>query len=263
MSGSCPPEFLDLAHELADASGEVIRGYYRAHAPVDRKADDSPVTAADRDAERAIREILSRRRPDDGIVGEEFGDERPGAELVWVIDPIDGTSSFISGRPLFGTLIAAVRAGAPVLGVIDQPVSRERWSARRGGGATLNGAPARVRRRGRLGDGVLATTSPDLFAGAAAGRFRAVARAAGQTVYGGDCYNYGLLASGFVDAVVESGLEPFDFCALAPVIEEAGGRITDWAGRPLGLSSGGDVAAAGDARLHAELLVLLNGGEAA
>ena len=253
----CPPEFLRIAHSLADAAGEVLRRYFRTPGAVDIKPDDSPVTAADREAESAVREILSSRRPADGVVGEEFGAENADAEFVWVVDPIDGTRSFIAGRPIFGTLIAALSGGVPVLGVIDQPVAGERWTGCIDGGALFNNAPISTRACAKLADGLLATTSPHLFASGKIERFRRIEGRARHAIYGGDCYNYGLLAAGHVDAVVESGLKPYDFCALAPIVREAGGRITDWSGEPLSLSSNGDVVASGDARLHAEALSLL------
>lgn len=257
MSSPCPPEFLTLANTLADASGEVIRRYFRTPFSVDDKADASPVTIADREAERTIRDLLGEHRPEDGIIGEEFGDERTGAEFVWIIDPIDGTRSFISGRPIFGTLIAAACDGVPVLGIIDQPISGERWVAGTGHGTTFGGAAAATRACGKLADALLATTSPQLFNDDEISGYRNVESAAKQAVFGGDCYNYGLVAAGFIDIVIESGLKPFDFCALAPVVTESGGIMTDWQGAPLSLESDGDVIAAGDTRVHAEALEIL------
>ena len=259
MSATCPPEFAAIAHALADASGRVIRRYFRAPIGVDDKEDASPVTVADREAEQAIRELLALKRPGDGIVGEEFGGERTDAEFVWVIDPIDGTKSFLAGRPIFGTLIAAMRGGVPVLGMIDQPVSGERWIACRGGGAAFNGESVAVRSCPRLAEAVVATTSPRLFTPGGVLRFEHVENTARHAVFGGDCYNYGLLAMGRIDVVIESGLKLHDFCALAPIVEEAGGTITDWSGRPLDADSSGDVVAAGDVRLHREVLAALAG----
>ncbi len=259
MPPACPPEFVDVANALADAAAEAVRRHFRIPTAVDVKDDATPVTAADREAERAMRGILARARPDDGVVGEEFGDVRPDAETVWILDPIDGTGSFIAGRPIFGTLVAVARAGRPVLGLIDQPVSGERWLGGDGVATRLNGGPVRVRPCGDLADCVLATTSPRLFAPAELPRFAAVERKARHAVFGGDCYNYGLLAAGTVDLIVESGLKPHDFCALAPVVEQAGGIFTDWSGEPVGTGSGGDVVAAGDARVHRQALELLGG----
>ena len=252
-------DLIDLAHRLADASGDVIRPYFRQPIAIDAKADASPVTIADREAEQAIRAVLADARPTDGIIGEEFGNENTDAEFVWVIDPIDGTKSFITGRPIFGTLIALMQNGAPLLGVIDQPIARERWIGLRDHGATLNGDPIRVRDCPSLADATIGTTAPDLFEGAGIEFWERAAAGARHAVYGGDCYTYAQIAGGLVDAVIESGLQTYDFSALPPVIEEAGGVVTDWRGDPLTLSSDGTIVACGDARLHAELLELLAG----
>jgi inositol-phosphate phosphatase / L-galactose 1-phosphate phosphatase / histidinol-phosphatase len=259
MSDACPSDMIDLANRLADASGPVIRSYFRQPIRIDGKADSSPVTAADREAEQAIRAILAEARPDDGIIGEEFGNTNTDAAYVWVIDPIDGTKSFISGRPIFGTLIALVRDGTPILGVIDQPVNGERWIGATGSGALYNGTPANVRACPSLSNAIAGTTAPDLFAPGQEKHWRKVASGAKHVVYGGDCYTYAQIASGFVDVVLEAGLQTYDFCALAPVIEAAGGIVTDWRGNPVSLSSDGTILACGDARTHTEILGLLNG----
>ena len=258
MSTEAPSDLIELANRLADAGGDVIRPYFRQPIVIDTKADASPVTIADREAEQAIRAVLAVARPDDGIIGEEFGSEKTGAEYVWVIDPIDGTRSFITGRPIFGTLIALVHNGAPILGVIDQPIGGERWIGLRGHGATLNGNPIRVRECPTLADATIGTTAPDLFDLAGVKSWQQTAAAARHVVYGGDCYTYAQIATGLVDAVVEAGLQTYDFAALAPVVEEAGGVVTDWQGNPLTLASDGTIVACGDARLHAELLDLLH-----
>lgn len=259
MSEICPPDLIALANRLADASGPVISGYFRQKISIDDKADASPVTAADREAEQAIRAILADTRPDDGIIGEEFGNTRTDAEYVWVIDPIDGTKSFITGRPIFGTLIALVRNGTPVLGVIDQPVNGERWIGAQGHAATFNGADIGVRACGALADAVAGTTAVDLFSEGQIAHWQTIADRAKHAVYGGDCYTYAQLAAGFVDVVFEAGLQTYDFCALAPVIESAGGIVTDWQGNPLTLSSDGTILACGDPRVHAEIRALIGG----
>lgn len=259
MTDACPPAFIDLAHRLADASGPVIRGYFRQPIDIDGKADASPVTAADREAEQAIRAILAEARPEDGIIGEEFGNTDTDAEYVWVIDPIDGTKSFISGRPIFGTLIALVRGGTPILGVIDQPVNGERWIGAAGSGTRYNGDAVKVRACPSLSDAIAGTTAADLFNPGQKERWRRLAAGAKHVVYGGDCYTYAQIASGFVDVVLEAGLQTYDFCALAPVVEAAGGIVTDWQGNPLSLSSDGTILACGDARTHAEILDFLDG----
>ncbi|MEO3435095.1 histidinol-phosphatase [Inquilinus sp. CAU 1745] len=250
----CPPEFLALADRLVAASGAVIRRYYRTPVAVDAKADQSPVTIADREAEAAIRAILAEERPQDGIHGEEYGIERPDARYVWVLDPIDGTKAFITGRPLFGTLVALLRDGAPILGIIDQPVLGDRWTGALGRQTIFNGAPASTRRCPRLADAILNATSPDMFTGPDKARFDALKEGARITTYGGDCYGFGLVASGYIDLTVEANLQFYDFAALAPIVIGAGGRFTDWEGRPVGASCDGRVIAAGDPDLHAEAL---------
>ena len=250
---------LSFAAELADAAGQAIRPYFRQALRVDDKSDLTPVTAADRAAEQAMRELIERRFPEHGIVGEEFGRVREDAESVWVLDPIDGTKSFISGVPLFGTLIALTESGQPVVGVIDQPISRERWIGAAGRPTTLNGVPIRCRPCAGLAAATLFATTPEMFPGSDAAAFARVSAAAKLTRYGADCYAYGLVAAGFVDLVVEASLKPHDFCAMAPIVEGAGGVATDWRGARLGLSSDGRVVVAGDYRTHQAALALLAG----
>src|SRR6476619_4894099 len=195
-----------LANRLADAAGAAIRPYWRGSIGLATKGDSSPVTLADRAAEEAMRRILTAEAGRDGIQGEEFGIEREGASRRWVLDPIDGTTSFIAGRPIFGTLIALLEDGWPVLGVIDQPISRERWVGAVGQPTTFNGLRTRSRTCAELKSAVLATTSPNLFGEDDVDRFMALAAqvAHRRVVWGGDCYNYGLVAAGHVDLVVES-----------------------------------------------------------
>ncbi len=240
-----------LAVRLADAAGAAIRPLYRAAFTQESKADASPVTEADRAAEAAMRHILSAEAPRDGIIGEEYGTERPSASRQWVLDPIDGTISFMAGRPIFGTLIALMEGGFPVLGIIDQPVSGERWVGATGMATTLNGREVSTRRCRALSDAVLASTGPQYFDDHAAEHFMALAaKTSRRTVWGGDCYNYGLLAAGHLDVVVETGLKLYDFAALVPVVEGAGGTMCDWNGDPLHGESandgGGHVIALGD-----------------
>ena len=246
-----------LAQRLADAAGTAIRPFFRSRFERETKPDASPVTEADRASEAAMRAILAKERPRDGIIGEEYGREREDAERVWVLDPIDGTRAFVAGRPLFGTLIALVEAGQPVLGVIDQPIIGDRWVGAAGRPTLFNGAPAHSRSCSRLAAAHLGTTSPAAFPGDDLARFQRVCAQAGDILWGGDCHNYGLVASGHLDAVIESGLQLYDFAALAPVVEGAGGRMTDWQGRPLDAGSAGQVIAAGDERLIDQIMPLL------
>jgi histidinol phosphatase-like enzyme (inositol monophosphatase family) len=244
---------LALLSRLADAAGDAIRPYFRADHGLETKADASPVTLADRAAEKAIRALLLLERPQDGIIGEEFGAERPSARRQWVIDPIDGTSSFVAGRATFGTLIGLLQDGWPILGVIDQPILRERWSGGIGIPATLNGALTKTRRCASLAEAVLASTGPQHFDDHQAVHFMELAAktAHRRMIWGGDCYNYALLASGHIDIVVEAGLKLHDYAALVPLVEAAGGMMCDWAGEPLSATSDGTVIALGDpARLE-------------
>ena len=235
-----------LANRLADAAGAAIRPRFRAEFGLESKDDLSPVTLADREAEEAMRRLIVAERPMDGIIGEEFGVKEAASGRSWVLDPIDGTRAFIAGRPIFGTLIALVEDGWPVLGVIDQPVIGERWVGVAGRQTLFNGAPAATRACRALADALLATTSPACFDDAQLHAFEHLDAQVRSTVLGGDCYNYACLASGHLDVVVEANLKLYDFAALVPVIEGAGGRMCDWAGDPLHAASNGEVIAAGD-----------------
>jgi myo-inositol-1(or 4)-monophosphatase len=245
-------DFLAVAEEAADLAGRVIRPLFRSALLVEAKGDASPVTEADRAAERAIRDLLAARLPTHGVIGEEYGNERAEAEWVWVLDPIDGTRAFVTGRPLFGTLIGLLHRGTPVLGIIDQPVTGERWIGVAGQRTTLRspiGGTPGCRPCATLAEAELSCTSPDMFDSATAPRFATVKAAARRTTWGGDCIAYGLLAIGLVDVVVDATMKPWDWAALVPVIEGAGGRCTDWAGRPLTLDGDGSVLAVGDPAL--------------
>ncbi|MBM3511575.1 MAG: histidinol-phosphatase [Alphaproteobacteria bacterium] len=248
-----------LAIALADTAGAAIRPYFRRPIAVDTKPDSSPVTIADREAEQAIRRLIERTHPDHGIVGEEFGAVRRDARFVWVIDPIDGTKSFVTGTPMFGTLIALCDNGRPLVGVIDQPITAERWIGAAGAATRFNGEPVRVRSCPRLDQAVLFTTGLTYYPPPDRAAFERLERTVKLTRFSADCYAFGLLAMGFVDLVVECSLKDHDFAALVPVIEGAGGVITDWQGRPLALGSDGRVLAAGDPSLHREALAILAG----
>jgi inositol-phosphate phosphatase/L-galactose 1-phosphate phosphatase/histidinol-phosphatase len=246
-----------LAERLADAARPIIRRYFRTPLAIDDKDDDSPVTIADREAEAAMRALIGERFPDHGIIGEEHGRDRADADYVWVLDPIDGTKAFITGKPSFGTLIALAFRGRPVLGVIDQAIIGERWVGAEGRGTTLNGRDVRVRPCPDLSHAYAYTTGPDHFDAATRPAWDRIAGRVKTARYGADCYAYALLATGCVDLVVEAGLKPYDYAALVPVIAGAGGIATDWRGGALTLASDGRVCAAGDPRLHAEALAVL------
>ncbi len=253
------PDHLMLAGELADVAGKILMRHYRQRPAVEHKQDKSPVTAADREAEQAMRYLIERHCPEHGILGEEFGGHAMDADYLWVIDPIDGTRSFISGIPLFTTLIALTYQGKPMLGLIDQPVTGERWIGMAGGNCRMNGQIVRTRPCPALFDATVSTTSPFLLSGRGWEVFAQAAKKARITLFGGDAYAYAQIASGNIDLIIEEGLKPYDYAALAPVIESAGGVVTDWQGQPITLASDGTILAAGDAALHQQAMKLLGG----
>jgi histidinol-phosphatase len=259
VTGSVPAELVALANSLADAARPIAARYFRTPVTVDDKSDQSPVTIADREAEMAMRTLLGKHVPAHGIFGEEHGVERADAEYVWVLDPIDGTKAFITGLPIFGTLIALLHRGVPVLGIIDQPISKERWIGANGRPSTLNDKPIKVRACAALDKAYMYSTAPLMFPGPTAKRHEALAEKVKLFRWGGDCYAYGLLAAGHVDLVVENSLKLYDFAALVPVIKGAGGMITDWKGRELDIHSDGSVLAAGDPAIHRAASAVLAG----
>ena len=257
-----PSAEIALAHRLADAARDAIRPHWREPVAAERKADATPVTIADHNAEEAMRRILTAEVPQDGINGEEFGVTEGRSGRQWVLDPVDGTCAFLAGRPTFGTLIALVIDGFPVLGMIDQPILGERWLGVAGHPTTLNGKPVETRPCRELADATLATTGPQYFTQAEGEQFMALAQKCDhkRMIMGGDCYNYALLATGFVDVVCESGLKLHDFAALVPVVEGAGGTMCDWNGEPLHAGSDGHVIALGDPARLDDVLEALGGG---
>ncbi|MBI1215540.1 MAG: histidinol-phosphatase [Alphaproteobacteria bacterium] len=253
---------IDLANRLADAAGAVISRYFRADFHIENKQDASPVTVADREAEQAIRAILEKERPQDGIHGEEFGSDPGTSGYLWVLDPIDGTKAFATGRPLFGTLIGLIHEGTAVLGVMDQPINKERWLGAAGHGTTLNGKKIRVRDCPDIAQANISTTGPDMFDFEDYLRFYSFLKEeAGFTLYGGDCYSYGQLAGGWLDGVVEAYMKLHDYAALIPIVEQAGGVITNWQGKPLRTDASyepEEVIACGDRRVHERLCAILS-----
>jgi inositol-phosphate phosphatase / L-galactose 1-phosphate phosphatase / histidinol-phosphatase len=248
--------YLAFAAELADAVRPVTLSYFRTPLDIVLKPDESPVTIADRTIERHLRERIEARFPAHGIYGEEMG-IKPGNSLTWIIDPIDGTKSFITGFPLFGTLISLVQDERPFCGLIDIPVTGERWTAKPGQ-ALFAGRPAQTSACDTIAASRFYTTSPDMFAGRDAEMFERLSRAAKLRRFGGDCYMYGLLASGHCDLVLEAGLQPYDYMALVPIVRGAGGCISDWNGHELTLRSDGRVLASATPKLHAEALALIS-----
>jgi myo-inositol-1(or 4)-monophosphatase len=261
MNAAMLEAFVRGAEAAADVAGAVIRPLFRTGIGTDLKTDASPVTIADRTAEQAMRAVLAERFPGHGILGEEFGLQNPGASLRWVLDPIDGTRAFITGRPHFGTLIALLDEDVPILGIIDQPVTGERWVGARGMPTRFRGpfgGVAGTRPCAAVGAAELGATTPDMFVGADAARWARLTGAVGRTYYGGDCYTYGLLALGHIDVVVDATMKIWDWAALAPVVEGAGGRLTDWEGRPMRPDGDGRTLALGDPALLPAVLELLS-----
>lgn len=249
--------FRDFALELADASGAIIRAGFRKPHSVEVKDDLSPVTDIDKAVETTIREMIAARFPEHGIMGEEFDDTDLDAELVWVIDPVDGTKQFAAGLPTFATLIALARDGVPILGIIDQPVTAERWIGLTGEDTTFNGAPIHTRPCANLAEAVLATAAPDYFLDSARHTHDILVRDTLWPLYGAGCHAYGQMAMGYIDIGVEASHNAFDFCALVPVVQGAGGVISDWQGKPLTIHSDDRFIAAGDSRVHQQALELI------
>jgi inositol-phosphate phosphatase/L-galactose 1-phosphate phosphatase/histidinol-phosphatase len=256
-------EIIDFANHLADLSGEVIRKYYRKPNDEITKDDDSPVTKADRGAEEVIRAAIEKKFPNHGIIGEEFGVKEAKSEFTWVLDPIDGTSSFIIGRPIFGTLIALTSNQKSLLGIMDQPITGERWVGIAGEGSFLNGKKISVRSCNSLANAVMCSSSSFYFQNEDEEILKKISsktkyQKLGGIIYGGDCYSYATLASGFVDIVLDPGLKIYDYAATMPIVQAAGGIITNWQGNDPKLESGVKLIACGDKRIHEEIMRIIN-----
>jgi myo-inositol-1(or 4)-monophosphatase len=260
-------DFEAFVDELASLSGMAIMPFFRTALGIDDKSGGGsfdPVTEADRAAEAAIRHKIRSTFPAHGVMGEEYGSERLDAEFVWVLDPIDGTKTFIAGMPGWGTLIGLLRNGEPCYGMMHQPFTRERFSGD-GGSARYRGPGGdrvlRTRPCARLSEAVLYTTTPRLMPPAERAAFGDIEETVKLSRYGGDCYAYCMLAAGFIDLVIEATLQPYDIVALIPIIEGAGGVITTWDGGPA--HAGGRIVAAGDPRIHAAALSKLQARDSA
>jgi myo-inositol-1(or 4)-monophosphatase len=257
-------DFASFVDQLATVSGETILPFFRTALTVENKkiGGFDPVTAADRAAEQTMRTLIRGAFPDHGIVGEEYGSERTDAEYVWVLDPIDGTKSFITGMVAWGTLIGLMRFGEPVFGMMHQPFTRERFSGD-GGAAAYRGPNGKrdlhVRACASLGDAILSTTSPLLMNQADRAAFARLENAAKLSRYGGDCYAYCMLAAGQIDLVVETEIKPHDIVPLIPIVTGAGGIVTTWENGPA--QAGGRIVVAGDRRVHAAALEMLQDRE--
>ncbi len=251
-------EIINFANHLADQSAIIAKKYFRLANGEEAKSDDSPVTKADREIELMIRQKINNIFPNHGIIGEEYENINEKAQFVWVIDPIDGTSSFIIGRPIFGTLISLTYNKKPILGIINQPITNERWFAADGFGAWFTNKniaydnqiffdnkiwqKIKTRNVTNLNDAVMCSSSPHFFEGVNKNILQHLSKLTkyqkiGGIVYGGDCYSFACLAMGLVDIIIEPGLKCYDYAATQPIIAEAGGFVTDWQGKDLDLKS--------------------------
>ncbi len=250
-------EFRAFAEELAALASSAVRAQI-AHPSVEIKTDGSPVTAVDLAVEQVLRERIDATYPGHGVLGEEFGARDLDADWVWVVDPIDGTRQFAAGLPNYGILIALCHLGRPVIGVICQPLLGDIYLGLAGQGAWLNGRPISTRTTARLAESITCLSDPDAFGQTTIAGFEALRRGSHWNVYDGGCIGFGALAAGRLDLCLGGPtLDPFDICALVPVVEGAGGAITDWRGNPLTLASSGEIVAACSAELHASVLEIL------
>ena len=252
-------ELASFANHLSDESSTIIKKYFRKSIEVDSKKDESPVTIADKNTELKIRELISIKYPNHGILGEEFESKDVDSEYLWVIDPIDGTRSFIAGHKDFGTLIALLHNKKPIIGIINCPIHNERWVGIEGQQTTMNGIKVKTSNQSILEKSYLSSTGLYMFENDNfKKKFEKIIDKTRYHRYGGDCYNYGMVASGYIDIVIENMLKVHDYMALIPVIEGAGGKITDKAGKMINLHSDGSVVVSANQKLHHKLIGIIN-----
>lgn len=259
-------EYVLFAQKLADVSGKMIKKYFRSNLFVEEKEDKSPVTIADKNTESVLREMISEKYPEHDILGEEFGFNSSGSKWKWILDPIDGTRSFILGVPIFGTLISLIENDIPKFGIIDIPIMEERWVGINKEDTIFypkknlkNSFQCRVSDKKLIEKSTLIATDPGMFDNIQKPLFEKIAARVKMVRFGGDCYNYGLLALGFIDLIVEADMKLFDVIALVPVVEESGGIISDWQGNSFFNDEwDGTVLAAASVELHKIALNLLN-----
>lgn len=249
------PDLNAFFAQLCAISGEVARQYYRQPFQIISKGDATPVTIADRTIEERLRDTIEKAFPADGIIGEEFGEKTGTSGRIWVLDPIDGTKSFTIGRPTFTTLIALCEDGVPVAGVIDQPITGDRWVGIDGQPTRWNDMPIRVRACPDMAQAITGIGAPDQIG---LPNYETLKNASRYMIYQGDAFLYGLLAMGQMDVVVEAMMGVYDIMALVPVVKNAGGIITDWNGQPHMIGGSDKVLAAGDEGLHAHVMQLLS-----
>lgn len=252
-------DLIAFANHLADLARTAIRPHFRKLEAVETKADASPVTVADRAAEAVMREAIEAQHPEHGIFGEEYGHARAESPWQWILDPIDGTKSFVAGLPIFGTLIALTFENRPVLGIIDQPIMGDRWVGATGRGTIFNGQPARTNAARVLPEAVVMTTYVDSFTESELDAFTRLRKSCRINRMSGDCIAYALVASGFADIALDGRMQPYDYAALTPVVAGAGGVVTDWEGKPLDMRGRSRVVATANPALHEAALEFLSG----
>ena len=252
-------EFISFANYISDESAKIIKQYFRKPLNITNKDDESPVTIADKNTELVIRKLISLQYPNHGILGEEFEDKDKESEYLWVIDPIDGTRSFIAGHKDFGTLIALLHNKKPIIGIINCPMHEERWLGIQGRQSTMNGEVINTSNKCTLDQSYLCSTGLYMFENDEFKKgFEKIINITRYHRYGGDCYNYGMLASGYIDIVIENMLKTHDYMALIPIIEGAGGKITDKFGKKINLDSDGSVIVSANEKLHKQLIDIIN-----
>ena len=254
----CPKEFIEFSNLLSEESSKIILKYFRSDYNVESKNDSTPVTVADKESESLIRELIIKKYPNHGIIGEEHGDVNPNSEFVWVIDPINGTRSFIAGHKDFGTLIALLHNKQPILGIINCPAHKERWMGICNESTTLNGNKAKTSNKEDISEGYAFTSGLYFEDKKFKDGFDKIIEQTKYFRFGGDCYMYGMLASGLIDIVVEDTLKNHDYMALLPVIEGAGGIVSDRFGKKINLKSDGSFVATCSQSIHKQVIEILN-----
>ena len=252
-----PQQLIKLANKCADASGKIIKKYFRKKIKINLKKDNTPFTKADIEAEKIIRELILKQEPNCGFVGEETGTINMNREYCWVVDPLDGTKSFITGKPSFGTLIGLLKNNKPVLGILNQPILNERWVGIAGVETKYNNKKVRVRKCKSIKGAKMYATSPMMFQGRNKKIYKNIRTKIGECLFGADCYSHGLMSLGFVDVILEANLKPWDYIASASIISGADGKITDWNDNDLNLQSDGRILATGDSNIHKQIIKII------
>jgi len=247
-------DHIAFAHSLADEARRMLAGQQERLLDIEFKADHSLVTDMDVAIEKRLREMIADQFPAHGVIGEEFAWDRPKSDHVWILDPIDGTASFIAGSPTFGTLIALAVDGVFRLGIIEAPAIQTRWFGAYGRPSTKNNKVIRVKQAETLKSTLVSSSNPDYMSDAERVALQHLRTLTGNRIYGGACFNYGYLASGGTDIGFDGGQQIYDYAPFRPIVEGAGGTISDWEGKPLTLESGGRILGAGSAKLHAQIV---------